>query len=225
MVRSNQPARRGRRNARLGRTSALIRRVEHSDIGVEFVPTLDPPDFSPAPWWPITVPVTISKQTIFTWKLIHDLLLSVLGLTSVKDLAFNMRAQTVRMWGTAKQPITMEIFALSSATCRKIKQISDRGTPIHYSRLGWRFGRSSFAMLDVGCGTSEVTLFTTGGKLADDNQALIYLQLLIQVRGVPITLDIPKLADIVAHYSATVCDPDEALMGGPSPPPLRGWFN
>jgi hypothetical protein len=52
--------------------------------------------------------------------------------------AISMRVLSVRMWGLDKQPITMGVFnALSDD---EVKYITDYGSGINFSHVGWRFG-------------------------------------------------------------------------------------
>lgn len=189
MVRSRPNG--NRRNAArrsLVRPSTIARRVENIDIGVEFKPTLDQPRWTSAPWWPITVVSDIAAPTSYSFKVLHALVLTSLNLDKFKEgtktIVFNVRVQTVRVWGLNRQPITLEIFSNSPVGCKKMKQLNDRGSPIHYSHLAWRFGRSSFAYLETGCDTDDTTVFSVSGALDASNKASVYVQLLVQRQGI-----------------------------------------
>lgn len=169
------------------RASAIVRRALHSDIGVQISPGIDPPPWASAPWWPITITSIATKAVSYTWELLNATLLSSLKLVDLKSpdgkqIQFNLRVNMVRIWALDNKPITMDIFANSGATCHKIRQLNDMGSSTRYPRLGWRFGKSSFAMLDVGCPTSQQSVFAVGGP---STKILCYIQMLIQLEGVP----------------------------------------
>jgi len=181
MVRVNRSVRRQRRPVR---TRQIIRRIENSDIGCEFKPSLDPPAWASAPWWPLTVVLTHSADSNITAQAIHAAVLVSLNLDAFANTAkppqkvtFNMRLLTVRAWGLNKQPITLGIRTGNSAG--PIKLLNDRGSPIHYSRLAWRFGRASFAMLDSESSSDRTVLYSIGGG-TPDGKVLSYVQLLVQ---------------------------------------------
>jgi len=190
MVRNqrNRQARRFRR--RPVRTNNIIRRVNNIDFGVEFHPPYDQPSWASAPWWALTiVSNATAKSTTFTGKALHALIIASLNLSAFVNTAkvtpsFNIRVQTVRIWGLERQPITLEIYDNSTAGCRKLKQLNDRGSPIHYSCLGWRFGKASYAMLNTDCASDDTTIFSVG-QSADNHPISVYVQLLIQLQGIP----------------------------------------
>lgn len=182
MVRS-KPIRRHRR--RPTRTTGILRSVHNSDIGTSFSPSIDPPPWAYSPWWPITI-TSYSKQfTKFSWNLIHKTTLQIIGLDKFTykkhHITFNMRIMSVRIWSTDRKPITLDIFANSGSSCHKIRQLNDFGSANRPPSLGWRFGASSFAMLDSGCSTSKQVLFAVGGP---STRVICYIQLLVQLAGV-----------------------------------------
>lgn len=179
MVRVNRSARRPRRPVR---TRQIIRRIENSDIGCEFRPSFDPPAWASAPWWPFTVVLSHSVDSSVSATTLHAAVMVALNLdgfnnSSKQSVSFNLRLLTVRVWGLNKQPITLGIRTGNSAG--PIKLLNDRGSPIHYSKLAWRFGRASFAMLDSESSNDKTVLYTVGGASAE-GKVLSYVQMLIQ---------------------------------------------
>lgn len=204
--------RNSRRNRRLGRvrTTNIVRRVSNVDIGVEFRPTFDQPSWASAPWWPITL-VAESKaaETNYTGSVIHALLLKSLNLSDfkgpeAKPPGFNMRFLTVRIWGMDRQPLTLDIYDNSTSGCRKLKQLNDRGSPVHYSCLGWRFGKSSFAMLNTECMKDDQPVFSIGQPTATTKIA-VYLQCLIQRQSVP-KVTVTSIEDLLRDSADGIVD-------------------
>lgn len=178
-----------RKNRRTARTSTIVRRVTNIDIGVEFKPSLDQPSWSSAPWWPITVVSEASlTKTPYTGVVLHALVIKSLALENFKNgtelVAFNLRVLTVRAWGLDRQPITLDVYDNSNSGCRKLKQLNDRGSPIHYSCLAWRFGKASYAMLNTDCSKDKLPIFEVSQPTAS-TKISVYVQLLVQRQGVP----------------------------------------
>lgn len=176
------------------RTKNIVRRVSNIDIGVEFKPPLDQPPWTSAPWWSLTlVSNATASSTNFTGQVIHALVLKSLALTEYKSgtntIKFNLRILTVRIWGLDRQPITLDIYDNSNSGCRKLKQLNDRGSPIHFSCLGWRFGKASYAALNTDCQNDTTSIFTVG-QPSGSTKIAVYIQTLIQVQGVPSVTDI-----------------------------------
>lgn len=188
MVRSRRLT---RRRQRLNSAKTIMRRMDNLDHGVQFTPSADPPAWASAPWWPLTLVTRVTKTTAFTGKVIHSLLLLNTGLASYQNPStkvtpqFNLRVQTVRAWHLLRLPLTLDIYTGLGATCRKLKQLNDIGSPLNYSKLAWRFGKSSFAKLDMECSSSEDTIFSISGTLSATDMAVVYIQLLVQLSGVP----------------------------------------
>jgi len=178
-----------RRNRGTVRTSTIVRRVSNLDTGLEFTPSLDQPSWASAPWWPITVVSEVKVESAgYTGAVLHSLVLKSLSLEGFKlgdkKITFNMRVLTVRIWGLSRQPITLDVYDNSSSGCRKLKQLNDRGSPIHYSRLAWRFGKASYAMLNTECVDDNSPIFVVA-QPSTSTIVSVYVQLLIQRQGVP----------------------------------------
>lgn len=183
MAKSRPRPRRTRRGT--ARTSNIIRRVNNLEQGVEFKPSFDQPSWASAPWWPLTlVANATAASTTFSAKVIHALLTKSTNFPGT--VAFNLRILTVRVWGLDRQPITLDVYDNSIGGCRKLKQLNDRGSPIHYSCLGWRFGKASYAMLNTDCGKDDMAIFTVAQPAAEPaTKVAVYIQTLIQLTGVP----------------------------------------
>lgn len=187
MARSSRTQQRQRRRTAT-KSAAVARRVQNADIGVEFKPSLDPPSWAGAPWWPLTVVAIATKAAPFSFEVIHALVLKSLSLDGfvkgTSNVEFNIRVLTVRVWGNNKQPITLDVYSNTSSGCRKMKQLNDRGSFMHLSHLAWRYGKSSYAMLETGCSSMKTDVFSIDGQLSDTNTATVYIQLLIQRSGI-----------------------------------------
>lgn len=182
-------SRRGRnRNATsVRRIRRMITRVE---TGVQFVPPLDPPTFAAAPWWPITLNMTVSSETVFSYNDLHTGLVKAVGLDKIKDSTdativnnyFQIRPVSVRVWGLSRQVIRLGIYEILSTGLHRLKTVTDSGTPINYSRLGWRFGVA--ARIDPNA-NEGVKIFSVAGDLATDKKAYVMVQILFCIRDVP----------------------------------------
>lgn len=195
---------RARQNRRRGvprrAVATVARRVSHIDTGVQFQCSSDQPPWTAAPWWPLTaVTNATAKSTTFSFKTIHALVLTSLGVTTA---SFNIRVLTVRAWGLDKQPITMTVYG-SGSKCSTLAQINDRGSFMHYSRLAWRFGKASFSTLDTGCASDDTNVFKldqASGKTS------VYLQLLIQPATVPVVTLYRGLEEPLPSYDTVDSD-------------------
>lgn len=184
----NNGNRRSRRRA-TARTRAapkikrVVQRLEH---GTRFVPSSDPPNWTQAPWWPLTLVSHESSPTLYSGAILHEGICISLGIPKLPDQAraikFNIRLITVRAWGLAKQAFTLDVYD-EFGDNRKLAQLADMGSPIHYSRLGWRFGLTAVAnTIDP---DSKTVLFNVDGDITSTSKVMVYIQLLVQVSGVP----------------------------------------
>lgn len=166
--------RRPRRSAPIGRR--LKRYVDRIESGVRFVPPVDPPEFSRAPWWPMTLVFNSIKDEDYTASNIIDGIIT--RLYEAKDAgtgqkAFVFRMQSVRIWGLAKQAISLDIKELIGGS-NNLRQFSDLGSGIQFSRLGFRYGTSS-RIDPIAYGTT--VLFHVSGA-SSTNKILVYVQIL-----------------------------------------------
>lgn len=193
------PTRRLRtRNTRRS-TKHLVRSIHRVEMGVEIKPSPDPPTWVSAPWWPLTVTARAVKATAYSSVAIFALVLKSLSLSDYKNtnkqlVTFRMRYIDVRIWGLAKQAITLNIPRINAIGTR-IKQLNDRGSATQYSRLGWRYGMDSELAVDA---TDNDCVFEVQGDVSTDNSVLIYLRLLVQLTGIPgaATLVKQELSDL-----------------------------
>lgn len=183
-------SRRNRPGNRRMRNKHFVRSVHRIELGTELKPSVDPPAWISAPWWPLTVTSACTKPTSFSPVVIHALVLKSLDLDTFKRIkdskitdespAFRYRFVDIRVWGLAKQPLTLNIPRLNSIGTR-VKQLNDLGSAVNYSRLGWRFGLDSQLAVDYS-DTDEV--FSVSGSITGAKRAMVYIRLMIQRIGV-----------------------------------------
>lgn len=165
-----------RQRSRRPRAPARIRRILHrADTGFKLIPRADPPELVVVPWWPLTVRLQIpdaSKSTSLTPAAIHAGIIAQLGISLTT--AFTMRVLSIRVWGLKSQPITM-VVADTLGDASRWKHFSDVGSPINYSRLGWRFGVVSSIQSHLPAST--VVLATITGAAGP---ATVYVQILLK---------------------------------------------
>lgn len=187
---SRQPAPR-RRNRNLRKRSAttgrLRRMVNRVSLGSRIVPTTDPPEYTAGPWWPLTIVDTVAGDKDFTPTYLHSGILAALNLTGAKDakgnpLTFKFRLLSVRAWGMAKQPIQLAVTETHGTSSNWVKEINDFGSPINYSRVGWRFG--DVFTHRVFSSTETQSLFQVAESGSTD-KILVYIQVLMRVPNAP----------------------------------------
>lgn len=182
--RSNRKARRnGPGNSR--QPVRFRRAISRTTTGVRFVPPVDPPEYVSAPWWPFTLILIATGDEAVTAKIMYDQVLQQLDLkkfvSGTATVPLEMRLDSVRAWGLAKQPIQLSVYDRLGKHHR-LAELSDYGTPINYSRVGWRFG--SLAHSDALGSTETETLYeVSGGSTA--NKILIYNHILIRIPNAP----------------------------------------
>lgn len=173
--------------SRVGRSTRIRRIVNRTSLGTRILPSVDPPEYTAGPWWPLTIVDSVKGDTQYTGKKIHEGILALLGLTGAKQadstpLNFKFRLLSVRAWGLAKQPIQLSVTETHSTSTNWVKEINDFGTPLAYSRVGWRFGDVFVHQVHSYQDTS--TLFFTGESGTED-KILLYIQVLIRVPNAP----------------------------------------
>lgn len=187
-------------------TKHLVRSIHRVEMGVEIKPSPDPPVWVSAPWWPLTLTATAVKATAYTSVAMYALTLKCLSLASFKDektksnVGFRFRYIDVRIWGLAKQAITLNIPRLNNIGTR-IKQLNDRGSATQYSRLGWRYGMDSELAVNA---TDDDVVFEVQGDVSNDKPVLIYVRLLVQLTGIPGAATLAAQAD----QGFTTCESD-----------------
>lgn len=190
------------------RTRNLVRRISDIGIGAELKPSFDQPSWVSAPWWPLTlVSETTSTSVNYTGESLHALALVSLALGEFKNgdksVGFNIRILTVRAWGLDRQPITLTIYCNGETGCRKLRQLNDRGSPIHYSCLGWRYGKASFSTLNTECANDTTVIFQL--TQTEQKRISVYVQVLLQRKDVPPA----NLARAVGHEGSSSMTMDQ----------------
>lgn len=160
------------------RNAAITRYVHRNESGVKFTPSADPPEYSRAPWLPLTVSYTIRKKYSFTAK---DIIGSVLSHLYMHDPQYPkketivIRMQSVQIWGMAKQAISLNITEIIGSGHLNLRQFSDVGSGSDYSRIGFRYGTVS--RIDPINYDYKPDLFDVGGGSVDQ-PILVYVQIL-----------------------------------------------
>lgn len=180
------------RRSRTTRQPRRVRRlVSRMNLGSRITPTVDPPQFTACPWWPLTVMETVIKDTVWTPKTVHASILATLGLTGAKyidkgnevDLEFKFRISTVRMWGLDKQPIQLAVCdASDESSTHWTHEFNDFASGIQFSRLGWRFG--DVFVHRVLTAKQDFTLFALGQQ-SSNRTVLVYIQVLLRIPNAP----------------------------------------
>lgn len=173
-------ARRAPANGQPRRIRRLITRASH---GFEIVPPRDPPAYVPAPWWPITVVLLTAQDVDCTAQNIYVSVLKQLGwdtyLDTKKTLPIEMRLTSLRIWGQGRLPVQLAVYDHLGGKHR-IAEISDYGSPIHFSSVGWKFGNiATFDALEPG---DTDVLFEVSGA-SESNKIMVYVQLLIRTKN------------------------------------------
>lgn len=173
---------RGRRTPNSPRR--LRRAIDRIDYGVKFVPGPDPPEFSTAPWWPITLVFRIDAVKTFHFSDLQKALYTAFGVTQFIGEAsaeitspFEIRPQTIRVWGLAKQGINMDITEIIGAGTHRVKQLADMGSGINFSRLGWRYGLA--ANIDPNVAEDKIPI----AAIIPNGKALVYIQVLFALKN------------------------------------------
>lgn len=182
---AQQPRRRNPRR-RAATASRLRRLVNRVSLGARITPSTDPPVYTAGPWWPLTLVDSVAGDTDFTPEYIHKGILDMLSLTGAKigekALVFKFRVLSVRAWGMAKQPIQLAVTETHGTKSNWVKEINDFGTPVNYSRVGWRFG--DVFIQRVFTSTETQTLFQVA-QAGTTDKILVYIQVLIRVPNAP----------------------------------------
>lgn len=170
-----------------GSSKRIKRTVNRLETGVKFTPSVDPPEYAAAPWWPMTIVDKITAEKQYKFSDIATGLLKMMGMTDIqiKSLTtgfFEIRVQTVRVWGTAKQAIALRPAEILGAGTHRIRQLVDLGSGINFSRLGWRYG----AVSRIDPNKNEDTYIChVGGEISADKPVLVYFQVMFAVAAAP----------------------------------------
>lgn len=159
-----------------GGTASITRAIGKLERGVALRPSVDPPSYNPAPWWPMTVVTTIKADTTVNGTQLHTSILASLGQSNV-NYAFKL--VSIRVWGLNRQPLKLTPYEHFGGST-PLRAITDYGDPVHYSRLGYRWGVSS--KIDVHTASDTNILYAVHGKLDATNMALCYASLLIRIK-------------------------------------------
>lgn len=184
MRRNNNKRNRSPRKRNSSRS--VIRAIDRAETGIRFVPSSDPPEWARSPWWSITITDTLSQAKTYSYKDLNDGLLSSMGMSDAQKTAitgsfFLLRPVSIRAWGLQRQAISINIFEIVGTNGHRVKQLSDYGSGINFSRLGWRFGTA--ARIDPNSSESISVASVEGASTT--SKVLVYWQLLFCVLKVP----------------------------------------
>lgn len=184
----------GRPSRRPG-SQRVMRRVDSALRGTKVEPAQDPPDFVASPWWPVTIPILHSGETLYTYGDVHKALLDYLTMSKYQDgqkntLPVQIRVLEIRAWTTsAKQAIQLEIFDMidpNSGTGKAftvLAEINDYGSPIHYGKVGWRFG--GMAHMQAGFKDDKALIFRLAASTTVNYIGYINVLWRVTSTGVP----------------------------------------
>lgn len=211
MVRNNGNNARRRPRRRTAQPLRLQRIIDRVETGVKFVPGTDPPEYSRSPWWAITVVDKITTATQYTSGRIQQGVYAMMGITKISNNSgeikdyFEFRVQTVRVWGMAKQPISLSVAEIFGKGSHRIRQFADHGSAINYSRLGWRFGTAS--RVDPVLCSDDTYICHVGGDLTADKPAMVYFQVMVCIAaGVQ-----PSLVSYTGEFSHDMAEQFESI--------------
>lgn len=167
--------RRIRRAPRRQPRRRLKRVIRTTDVGINLRPPVDPPAFTPIPWWPLTVAF---KYKIDKGKKVTSLKVSTLytalkvqtGITN----AFSVRILSIRVWGFNKKSLSLVIHDADGDVSR-FRTITDVGSAVNYSRVGWRFGLEFTTKTHLPASDLVVADIYS----ASDSDGLVYVQILV----------------------------------------------
>lgn len=194
----NGSRRRGRRRA-TARAPRIRRAITRATQGSRLFPSPDPPEFTNNPWWPITLPIIIDSPLDLNINTIAEALIDHLGWKNYKDMKsvtaipLDLRVLSLRAWGLNRQPFTMTVREPFSPA-NDFVELSDYGSAVNYSRLGYRYGTVSTTNVHESLGSDWVPASFSGGITAT-SKVLLYVQLLMRssVANAPKKVTLPAL--------------------------------
>lgn len=177
--------RRTRARSRPNRLSSksVHRIIRKAEFGVEIRPSAKMPSVTTAPWWPYTLVFLVDKTTTMSAKELHNGLITTLGFQTTEKL--NLRILSVRVWGVVDKPISLDIYE-QVAGKHKLRQLSDFGSAIEHSRIGYRFGVQRY--IDAMQVMDETAVFAIDGYFGTTTKketARVFVQLMFQRVAVP----------------------------------------
>lgn len=177
--------RRSKRSRRPRARTARVRRViTRTDTGFKFTPRADPPEFVVAPWWPLTLKMSISDLKEETSLSPKDISEAIENQTGLKGVTFDMRILSIRVWGLAQHSLSMIVYDTLGDHSRW-NNVSDSGSPINFSRVGWKFG--AVASLQSHSASTQTVLAKIKGS---DGAAIAYVQLLLNCNSAKSAYDL-----------------------------------
>lgn len=171
------------------------RMVSRLETGIKITPPVDPPEFNRAPWHAMTVVFKSVKDEVYKPSDIITYIAT--NITGDKTLASTVgkniiiKLQTVRIWGLAKQAINLNVTEVIGNGPHNMRQFTDLGSGINYSRLGYKYGTiSRIDPLDI---NYTEDLFDVGGA-TETAPILVYIQVLYSTKSAQYVKLAPLLA-------------------------------
>lgn len=195
--RSNR-SQRSRRNNNVRHFGRTLTRATH---GVRITPPVDPPSYTSNPWWPLTVVFHTFGDTEITPDSIYAGILKQMGIHLYVDVKKNtvpleFRLCSVRCWGIERQPIQLAIYD-SLGGKHRFAELTDYGSAVQYSRLGWKYGR--VATLDALRSTDKEVSFEISA--ASKTKVMVYIQVLIRTANAPKPVGLTTFTPVIGMAS------------------------
>lgn len=173
-----------------------FRRQEHRlQNGYGIKGKSDPPPFTPAPWWPLTVILKLTGSTKITPKIISTQLQKQLPQFPQTAKSYQLRIQSVRLW-LASFPVSMRVN--STINGRTIKELTDYPTPFQFAHVGWKYGEEH-ALFPLENDDNTLELFSANAHdEANKATILCYVGVLLRFYSNEVTLA-GLINDVKAH--------------------------
>lgn len=185
-----------KRNSNPRNTTRIRRAINRIEYGTRITPSVDPPNYATVPWWSLTLVTTLTTPSSFNYASLHEAILTTVLcdkslITDVKakqalnppqytKFSFEIRPVTIRVWGLAKQSITLLPYEIVGKGTHSLSPITDNGSGINFSRLGWRYGAA--AKIDPNT-SEEVLIAAVDGDITEAKRALVYIQVVFRCGG------------------------------------------
>lgn len=175
-------ARKGRRsNTRRPKRPAITRKRVRSVVeGKHIRLSPDPPNFTAAPWWPITVVATISTVESFKPSTVTTALKAQLtGLALATNASFYYRFLSVRAWSKADL-LNLVIGPALGENNVALHDMFDYASKMNFARIGFRLGDLSSQKV---FSQSDSTSVLFDVDVPGNGTAIVYIEVLIRFQA------------------------------------------
>lgn len=170
-----------RNNRRIKRSRAKItrKRIHNVVDGRSVRVGPDPPNYTVAPWWPITLVFASTGALKITGKSIFKTLKDQLpGLVLDPSAYIVFRVLSVRCWGKGV-PINLTVYASEGDTSSAICDRFDLPGLMAYSRLGYKFSDEDQRRVFSSAGSDTII----GVDVNEKSFSFTYLNILLRFKG------------------------------------------